>query len=46
MRAGVQVVDWKSVNSAIIARWGEAGFIRIKTFAWEYANQNANSLAD
>jgi hypothetical protein len=33
-KAGVEKVDWKAVNAAIIARWSVSGLNWIKTQAW------------
>ncbi len=33
-QAGLDVVNWKTVNTAIIARWSLAGLERIKILAW------------
>ena len=33
---GVDKPDWKVINAAIIARWGERGLRRIKNAAWRF----------
>lgn len=35
MRDGVDSIDWKAVNTAIVERWSMSGRERVLTMAWK-----------
>lgn len=32
----VEVVEWKTINEALVKRWGEKGRERVKKLAWKH----------
>lgn len=35
---GADCPDWKIINAAIIAKWGNRGLLRVKNAAWKHVN--------
>lgn len=35
---GADAPDWKTINAAIIERWGKPGLLRVKNAAWRRVN--------